>query len=99
MLDSSMRAAQTRGDAVSILIAAEWPIYGRFGYAPTTWSADYVLHRSRRGAVPAGDPTRVRTSDFEEIAAVGADVPRSGGCSPPTTPPTVPSERTWPGSI
>ena len=74
MLDRSMRAAQARGDAVSILIAAEWPIYGRFGYAPATWGADYVLHRSRRGAVPAGDVSRVRASDAEEIAAVAADV-------------------------
>ena len=74
MLDSSMRAAQARGDAVSILIAAEWPIYGRFGYAPATWGADYVLHRSRRGAVPAGDPTRTRASDVDEIAAYGPDV-------------------------
>jgi predicted acetyltransferase len=74
MLDGSMRAARARGDAVSILIAAEWPIYGRFGYAPATWSADYVLHRSRPGAVPAGDLTRVRASDVGEIAAVGADV-------------------------
>jgi len=38
MLVSSLRAAWERGDALSILIAAEWPIYGRFGYAPATLS-------------------------------------------------------------
>jgi predicted acetyltransferase len=74
MLDGALRAARARGDAVSILIAAEWPIYGRFGYAPATWSADYVLHRNRGAAVPARDPSRVRASDAQEIAAVGADV-------------------------
>jgi predicted acetyltransferase len=74
MLDDAMRAAQARGDAVSILIAAEWPIYVRFGYAPATWSAKYVLYRTRRGAGPAGDLACVRASDGQEIAAVGADV-------------------------
>jgi len=74
MLDGALCAARDRGDAVSILISAEWPIYGRFGYAPATWSGDYVLYRNRRGAVVAGDPARVRTSDAHEIAAVGAAV-------------------------
>ncbi len=74
MLDGALCAARARGDAVSILISAEWPIYGRFGYAPATWSADYVLHRSRPGAIVAGDPARVRTSDAQEIAAIGAGV-------------------------
>jgi predicted acetyltransferase len=74
MLDGALCAARDRGDAVSILIAAEWRIYGRFGYAPATWSADYVLHRNRGGAVSARDPTRVRASDAHEVAAVGADV-------------------------
>ena len=31
MLDRSLAAARERGDPVSILIAAEWPIYGRCG--------------------------------------------------------------------
>lgn len=74
MLDGALCAARARGDAVSILISAEWPIYGRFGYAPATWSADYVLHRNRLGAVAAGDPARVRASDAQEIAEVGAGV-------------------------
>jgi predicted acetyltransferase len=74
MLDGALRAAQAGGDAVSILISAEWPIYGRFGYAPATWSGDYVLHRNRGGTVPAGDPARVRASDAQEIAEVGAGV-------------------------
>jgi predicted acetyltransferase len=74
MLDESLRAARARGDAVSILCAAEWPIYGRFGYAPATWSAEYVLHRSRPGSTVAGDLSGVRGSDREEIAGVGAGV-------------------------
>lgn len=36
-------AAAERGDAASILIAAEWPIYGRFGYGPATWQAQWTI--------------------------------------------------------
>ena len=33
-----------RGELASILIAAEWPIYGRYGYGPATWQAQWTLH-------------------------------------------------------
>lgn len=74
MLSASMRAARERGDAVSILVAAEWPIYGRFGYAPAAWSADYMLHRSRPGATLGGDVTRVRQVDLDELAGIAPAV-------------------------
>jgi predicted acetyltransferase len=74
MLGASLRAARERGDALSILIAAEWPIYGRFGYAPATVSADYVLRRGRAGASCPGDPTRVRQVEREEFGEVALAV-------------------------
>jgi predicted acetyltransferase len=74
MLDGSLRAARERGDALSILIAAEWPIYGRFGYAPATASADYVLRRGRPGATCPGDPTRVRQVERDEFGEVAPAV-------------------------
>jgi predicted acetyltransferase len=74
MLDDALRAGRAQGDAISVLIAAEWPIYGRFGYAPAAWTATYVLHRGRRGAAVAGDLTRVRATDGDEIAVVGPDL-------------------------
>ena len=37
-----------RGDVASVLITAEWPIYGRFGYGPATWHARWTLRT--RGA-------------------------------------------------
>lgn len=70
MLEDSLRAARERGDAVSILIAAAWPLYGRFGYAPAVLSADYVLRRGRSGAAISGDPTRVRQVEREEFGEV-----------------------------
>jgi predicted acetyltransferase len=74
MLGGSLAAARARGDAISVLIAAEWPIYGRFGYAPATLSANYVLHRSRPGANCPGDPTRVRQVEREEFGDVAPAV-------------------------
>jgi predicted acetyltransferase len=43
MLNYDLRAARERGEAISILIAAEYPIYGRFGFGPATHQAAYRL--------------------------------------------------------
>lgn len=67
MLGGSLGDAQRRREPLSILIAAEWPIYGRFGYAPATLSADYVFRRTRPGATLSGDPTRVRQVERDEF--------------------------------
>ncbi|MDQ6749419.1 MAG: GNAT family N-acetyltransferase [Actinomycetota bacterium] len=74
MLEESLRAARERGDALSILIAAEWPLYGRFGYAPAVLSADYVLRRGRPGGSSSGDPTRVRQVEREEFGELAPGV-------------------------
>ncbi len=70
MLESSLRAASERGDALSVLIAAEWPIYGRFGYAPATLTADYVLHRNQPGARCSGETGAIRQVELEELAGI-----------------------------
>lgn len=67
MLERSLAAARERGDPVSVLIAAEWPIYGRFGYAPAIQSAAYVLHRRWPGAACPGDPRRVSQVERDEF--------------------------------
>lgn len=75
MLTASLAAARKRGDAVSILIAAEWPIYGRFGYAPATQSASYtLLSRSRERLLDAAPSGSVRQVDPSELDKVAADV-------------------------
>jgi predicted acetyltransferase len=74
MLKQSLEAARERGDALSALVAAEWPIYGRFGYAPSTLTATYALHPGRLGAAAFGDPGRVRQVEREEFATVAAEV-------------------------
>ena len=74
MLEQSLQAAWERGDPLSILIAAEWPIYGRFGYAPAVLSADYVLRRTRIGATLTGEPGRVRHVERDEFGELAARV-------------------------
>lgn len=43
MITDDLRASVERGEVASILIAAEWPIYGRYGYGPATWQAKWTL--------------------------------------------------------
>lgn len=74
MLEGSLQDAGQRGEAVSVLIPAEWPIYGRFGYAPATLSANYVFRRSRPGATLSGEPGRVRQVERDEFGDVAPAV-------------------------
>jgi predicted acetyltransferase len=43
MITRDLNDSAERGEAVGILIASEWPIYGRFGYGPATESATYAV--------------------------------------------------------
>ena len=54
MMTASLVSAVERGDAVSILIAARWPIYGRYGYGPSTDTATLTI--DPRNATFAGAP-------------------------------------------
>jgi predicted acetyltransferase len=53
MISEDLRRSVDRGEAASILIAAEWPIYGRFGYGPATWQAHWSLRARAATFVPA----------------------------------------------
>jgi predicted acetyltransferase len=69
MLTESLAAARDRGDALSILIAAEWPIYGRFGYAPAVWASNYTYRPRDRGAsVSPADAGRIRQVEPAEMS-------------------------------
>ena len=43
MIANDVAMGVERGDVASVLIASEWPIYGRFGYGPATWHARWTL--------------------------------------------------------
>jgi predicted acetyltransferase len=67
MIGQDLRAACERGEAASILIAAEYPIYGRFGFGPATEQVAYRLPvgqarflRAAPGSVALVQPSRMR---------------------------------------
>jgi predicted acetyltransferase len=43
MITEDLSSSAKRGEVASILIAAEWRIYGRYGYGPATWQAHWAL--------------------------------------------------------
>jgi predicted acetyltransferase len=75
MMEHDLRAAKERGDAVATLIAAEYPIYGRYGFGPATWVTEWTVDVARAGLDPryAGptDGGRVDYADADEIRELG----------------------------
>jgi predicted acetyltransferase len=53
MITDDLRGSVDRREMVSILIAAEWPIYGRFGYGPATWQARWTIRARTARFLPA----------------------------------------------
>ncbi|ROO84561.1 putative acetyltransferase [Actinocorallia herbida] len=49
MMTRDLRAARERGDVLSSLIAAEYPIYGRFGFGPAAWLTESEIDVPRAG--------------------------------------------------
>jgi predicted acetyltransferase len=74
MLTESLHAARDRGDAVSILWAAEWPIYWRFGYAPATVNVNYALHPRVPGGRLQRGAGNLRRVDAAELGAIAPDI-------------------------
>ncbi|MFE7131312.1 GNAT family N-acetyltransferase [Streptomyces sp. NPDC057638] len=78
LITDDLAAAKERGEVVSTLIAAEYPIYGRYGYgcatSTTEWSLD--LPRTglgRRWSRPA-DGGRIDLVDGAEVRKVGPEL-------------------------
>ena len=75
MLGASLTAARDRGDALSILVAAEWPIYGRFGYALGADSMSYSYFPKRpHAALPPPPPGRVFRVEREQLGDIAPAV-------------------------
>ncbi|HLX36023.1 MAG TPA: GNAT family N-acetyltransferase [Candidatus Limnocylindrales bacterium] len=43
LVEDDIARGVARGDVASVLLAAEWPIYGRYGYGPATWQGRWTL--------------------------------------------------------
>jgi predicted acetyltransferase len=48
MITRDLNESKERGEVLSALIAAEYPIYGRFGYGPAVASIELLIEASAR---------------------------------------------------
>ncbi|MFH8497866.1 GNAT family N-acetyltransferase [Streptomyces coeruleorubidus] len=78
MMAQDLAAAKERGDVVATLIAAEYPIYGRYGFGPATWTAEWTVDVPRAGldarwAGPA-DGGRIDLVEGEDVRKLGPEL-------------------------
>ncbi|WP_328938004.1 GNAT family N-acetyltransferase [Streptomyces tauricus] len=75
MMARELTAAEERGDVVATLIAAEYPIYGRYGFGAATTAAEWTIDVPRSGL----DPRRAAPDDGGRIDLVDGDDVRKTG--------------------
>jgi predicted acetyltransferase len=63
MMTQDLAAASERGDSLAILIAAEYRIYGRYGFGPATGHKGYTIDKLRAGDVRV--PAEAEGGSFE----------------------------------
>lgn len=80
MINDDLAEAKERGDVVSTLIAAEYPIYGRYGFGPAAWITDWSIDVPRAGLDPraSGMPDdgggRVDLVDPADVRKLGPEL-------------------------
>ncbi|MFJ9560220.1 GNAT family N-acetyltransferase [Streptomyces fuscichromogenes] len=78
MMSQDLAAAKERGDVVATLIAAEYPIYGRYGFGPATTLTEWTVEVSRAGLDKRWsrpeDGGRIDLVDGEDIRKLGPDL-------------------------
>ncbi|GHJ34422.1 GNAT family N-acetyltransferase [Streptomyces sp. TS71-3] len=78
MMAADLAEARERGDVVASLIAAEYPIYGRFGFGPAAGVADWEVDVPRAGLDPRwsgpADGGRIDLVDGAEVRKVGPEL-------------------------
>jgi predicted acetyltransferase len=78
MMAQDLAAARDRGDVVATLIAAEYPIYGRYGFGAATTMAEWTVEVPRAGLDPraAGpaDGGRIDLVDGEDVRKLGPEL-------------------------
>jgi predicted acetyltransferase len=73
MADTAHRAIVDAGEPLSILLASEYPIYGRYGYGPATHSASFAV-QSKETSLP-GEP--VGSLELAPLTAETRDTARA----------------------
>ncbi|MDX2544866.1 GNAT family N-acetyltransferase [Streptomyces sp. WI04-05B] len=78
MMARDLAAAKERGDVVATLIAAEYPIYGRYGFGPATSTSEWTIDVPRAGLDPrwAGpaDGGRIDLVDAADVRKLGPEL-------------------------
>lgn len=78
MMGRDLTAAKERGDVVATLIAAEYPIYGRYGFGPATWTTQWTVEVPRAGLDPRWsgpeDGGRIDLVDAEDVRKLGPEL-------------------------
>ncbi len=87
MMSRAQQDAKDRGDVVSVLIASEWRIYGRYGFGAATEAAEWSVDRLRAGAPsPRGEVEMVSAQELRLLAPPVYDqarLRRAGGLTRP----------------
>ena len=78
MMAQDLAAAKDRGDVVATLIAAEYPIYGRYGFGPATTMTEWTVDVPRAGldrrwAAPE-DGGRIDLVDGADVRKLGPEL-------------------------
>ncbi|MFD5574673.1 GNAT family N-acetyltransferase [Streptomyces cadmiisoli] len=78
MMAEDLEAAKERGDVVATLIAAEYPIYGRYGFGPATSTTEWTVDVPRTGLDPRWsgpeDGGRIDLVDAEDVRKLGPEL-------------------------
>ncbi|MET9965082.1 GNAT family N-acetyltransferase [Streptomyces sp. NPDC006356] len=78
MMAHDLTAAKDRGDVVATLIAAEYPIYGRYGFGPATWTTEWTVDVPRTGLDPRWsgpeDGGRIDLVDTADVRKLGPEL-------------------------
>ncbi|MFI5676452.1 GNAT family N-acetyltransferase [Streptomyces cellulosae] len=78
MMARDLAAAKDRGDVVATLIAAEYPIYGRYGFGPATWMTEWTVDVPRTGLdlrrPGPDDGGRIDLVDGDDVRKLGPEL-------------------------
>ncbi|WP_083975133.1 GNAT family N-acetyltransferase [Kitasatospora mediocidica] len=77
MMNQDLAASRERGEAVAILVAAEYGIYGRYGFGPATrmhgWEIDLGHAGGLRAGLPQATGGRIELIDMDELGKLGPE--------------------------
>ncbi|MEU6991695.1 GNAT family N-acetyltransferase [Streptomyces sp. NPDC046465] len=79
MMDRDLAGAKERGDVLATLNAAEYPIYGRFGFGPATWATEWTIDVPRAGldprwSAPEESGARIDLVDGDDVRKHGPEL-------------------------